>query len=73
VLRSPSREKRNLFSAKSVVSRKKSAPKGFRRAKGKEEEREEREGGEGREGRRREGREEGREEGGEEGGEGRVT
>lgn len=56
VLRSPSREKRNLFPAKSVVSRKKSAPKGFRRAQGKEEEREEREGGEGRE----------------EGGEGRV-
>ena len=36
------------------MSRKKSAPKGFRRAQGKEEEREEREGGgEGREGRRR--------------------
>ena len=56
MLRSPSREKRNLFSAKSVVSRKKNAPKGFRRAQGKEEEREEREGGEGREGRRRGGR-----------------
>ena len=63
VLRSPSREKGNLFSAKSVVSRKKSAPKGFRRAQGKEEE--ESEGGEG--------REEGREEGGEGRVRGRVT
>lgn len=47
---------KNLLSVRSVFLPKKSAPKGFRRAKGKEEEREEREGGEGRE----------------EGGEGRV-
>ncbi len=50
---------KNLLSVRSVFLPKKSAPKGFRRAQGKEEE--ESEGGEG------------REEGREEGGEGRVT
>lgn len=56
---------KNLLSVRSVFLPKKSAPKGFRRAQGKEEEREEREGGEG--------REEGREEGGEGRVRGRVT